>query len=91
MYWQDIILTIGSWIFAIVLIPSIRSKIDKPALTSSLLTALLCPIYIVVYVSLRYWSTSVSMSVLATAWWILAYQKWKLNRSKTSGGDMPRN
>ncbi len=82
MHWQDIILTIGSWIFAIVLIPSIRSKTDKPALSSSLLTAILCTTYIFVYLSLRFWTTSVSMSVLALAWWILAYQKWKQKKEE---------
>ncbi|MEK7583543.1 MAG: hypothetical protein AAB483_04050 [Patescibacteria group bacterium] len=81
MAWQDIILTVGSWIFAIVLIPSIRSK-DKPALTSSLLTALLCTIYIAVYISLHFWTTSISMAVLATMWWILAYQKWRSNKDQ---------
>lgn len=81
MAWQDIILTVGSWIFAIVLVPSIRSKTDKPALSSSLLTATLCTVYIFVYISLRFWTTSVSMSVLAAAWWVLAYQKWRMNKT----------
>ena len=80
MHWQDIVFTIGAWIFAILLIPSIRSQ-DKPALTSSFFTATLLSIYVFVYASLYFWGAMISTAVLALAWWILAYQKWRMNKN----------
>lgn len=87
MHWQDIVFSIGSWIFALALVPSIMSKSDKPALSSSLLTAGLLTCYVPTYASLHLWASALSGSVIALAWWILAYQKWKLNKRNNSGGD----
>ena len=85
MHWQDIVFSIGSWIFAIALVPSILSKTDKPALSSSLLTASLLTLYVPTYASLHLVVSAISGGVIATAWWSLAYQKWKLNKEKNSG------
>jgi len=81
MHWQDIIFSIGSWIFAIALIPSILSK-DKPALSSSLLTASLLTVYVPTYASLGLTVSAISGGSVALAWWILAYQKWQSNKNR---------
>lgn len=81
MPWQDIIFSVGSWVFAIALVPSILSKTDKPALSSSLLTAGLLTVYIPAYASLHLWVSAVSGGVIALAWWILAYQKWRMTKN----------
>lgn len=91
MQWQDILITIGSWIFAIALVPSILNRTSKPALSSSLITASILTIYVVVYASLRFWGSAASTALVAAAWWILAYQKWRLNNKENSGRNTPAN
>ena len=81
MHWQDIVFSIGSWIFAIALVPSILSKTDKPALSSSLLTASLLTLYVPTYASLGLTVSAISGGIIALAWWILAYQKWRSSRN----------
>tara|TARA_Y100000310_G_C20559612_1_gene752358 strand:+ start:752 stop:937 length:186 start_codon:yes stop_codon:yes gene_type:complete len=51
MIWQDIVLTIGAWIFSIALLPSVFGK-DKPALSSSVMTAPVLYLFSYVYLSL---------------------------------------
>ena len=81
MAWQDIVFSIGSWVFALALVPSILSKTDKPALSSSLLTASILTLYVVTYASLEFVTSAISGGAVAIAWWILAYQKWRMNKN----------
>jgi len=81
MQWQDIIFSIGSWIFTIALIPSILGK-DKPAISSSLITGLVLTVYVIAYGSLNFWLSSVSVGSAALAWFILAYQKYRIIKKK---------
>ncbi len=79
MTWQDIILSVGSWIFAIALIPSILSK-DKPALSSSLITGSVLTIFACTYLTLSLWTTAASTVLVAGMWFTLALQKIRLTR-----------
>jgi len=87
MQWQDIVITVGSWIFAIALIPSIRGK-NKPELSSSVMTGSLLTVYIFVFGSLELLGSAISSAVVALCWWILAYQKWRLNKKENSGNNI---
>lgn len=80
MAWQDIVLSIGSWIFAIALIPSVLSK-DKPALSSSLMTGSVLGVYAITYVSLSLWVAAASTVLVAGVWFTLAVQKYRADRS----------
>ncbi len=80
MTWQDIILSVGSWIFTIALIPSVISK-DKPALSSSLTTAIVLTVYAVVYVTISLWTAAASTVLVAVMWYTLAIQKIRLDRA----------
>jgi len=80
MVWQDFVLTSGSIAFIIALAPSVLSK-DKPALTTSLLTGTVLAIYAFVYVTLSLWLTTITVAITSLTWFILAYQKYRMNKS----------
>jgi hypothetical protein len=79
MLWQDLVLTIGSLIFAFALIPSVLSK-DKPALTTSVTTGVVLFIFAFVYVTLSLWFSAVTTAFTGIVWSILAIQKIRANR-----------
>ena len=54
MVWQDIVLSVGAWIFFIALIPSIKSR-DKPAIMTSLPTGIVLVIFALTYATLGLW------------------------------------
>jgi hypothetical protein len=74
MAWQDIVLTIGSLIFAVALIPSLLSK-DKPALTTSITTGCVLLVFAFVYTTLSLWFSAISTTITGLMWLTLAVQK----------------
>ena len=77
MSWQDIILSVGQWIFILALIPSILSKTEKPSLKTSLPTGIILIVYAGVYANLSLWISAVSVFMLALGWLVLAFQKYR--------------
>lgn len=73
--WQDYVISTGQWLFALALIPSIRSKTDKPPMASSLMTAIILSIFAGTFVTLDLTVSAVSSMASALAWWILFFQK----------------
>jgi predicted benzoate:H+ symporter BenE len=76
MVWQDIVIAVCSWAATLALLPSIWGS-DKPALSSSLFTAAIVITFGICYFTLGLLSAAASAWVLAAAWLILAYQKWR--------------
>jgi len=74
MVWQDIVLTAGTWIFIIALIPTLRGG-EKPQFSTSVITGIILVIYAIVYATLELWISVFSTSALALAWFALAAQK----------------
>jgi len=74
MVWQDIVLSIGAWLFIIALIPSIRGK-DKPPMTTSVLTGSVLAVFSLTYATLELWLSVLSTTLLSGAWFVLAAQK----------------
>ena len=72
--WQDIVLSIGSLMFVIALIPSVLGK-DKPALATSFMTGLVLVVFTVTYATLSLKYTTVTTALSAILWLILAVQK----------------
>jgi len=72
--WQDFVLTIGSIIFIIALIPSVLSK-DKPALFTSIITSSVLIVMAIVYFSLSLYFTAVTTFITGILWGVLAFQK----------------
>jgi hypothetical protein len=74
MQWQDWVLAVGSFIFVIALIPSIQSP-DKPALSTSVLTAAVLGIFALTYMTLSLWLAAFTTSMTCVCWTILGIQK----------------
>ena len=81
MQWQDLVFTIGQIIFIISLIPSIISK-DKPALATSVITAIVLFVFAYVDFSLSLYFASVAVAATGVGWTVLAYQKYIIDRRK---------
>jgi hypothetical protein len=72
--WQDWVLSIGSLLFVIALLPSIFGK-DKPALKTCVLTAIVMTAFSITYGSLGLWYTMFTSAIVTIEWYILWYQK----------------
>lgn len=72
---QDLILTAGSLVLMIALIPSILGK-HKPALSTSVSTGIVLVIFAGVYTSLRLWFAAVVTCLSGILWLVLAVQKF---------------
>ena len=79
--WQDFILTGGSIVFIIALIPSVLSK-DKPALSTSLITGLTLFVFGVVYATLALWITAILTWIITALWFTLAIQSLLIKNKK---------
>jgi len=75
MSWQDILLSIGQFVFAVALLPSVFSK-DKPALSTSLTTGIVLAIFAFTYFTLKLWSAATFAVLVGAIWFILAVQKY---------------
>lgn len=76
MQWQDVVMTLGQFIFAFSLIPTIKAK-QKPAWTTCLMSSIVLTIYVPTL-----WSLNLHISVAATVlvaigWWTLFFQSWR--------------
>ena len=74
MLWQDWVLSGGSIVFALALIPSVLSQ-NKPALATSLLTGTILVIFAIVYATLSLWFAAGTPTVTTSLWFVLAVQK----------------
>lgn len=76
MAWQDVILTVGNLIFAVSLIPSIRSK-DKPHVLTSFMTGAVLVVFSITYMTLNLYFAMAVLLGTASMWFFLAWQKYK--------------
>lgn len=81
MHSQEVVFFIGQMIFNISLLPSIFSN-DKPALATSLITAVVIFVYVYTYTTLSLWVTAVSVFTTGALWAVLAYQKYKIDKRR---------
>jgi hypothetical protein len=79
MPWQDWVLAVGSFIFAVALYPSIKSP-DKPALSTSASTAAVLGVFAVTYVTLSLWMAAFTVTLTGIMWTILAVQKYQQDK-----------
>lgn len=74
MTWQDIVLMIGNFCFAIALIPTIRSK-HKPPIATSAMTSIILIIFCIVYLSLGLNLGFIATALTAVCWLVILIQK----------------
>jgi len=78
MVWQDIVIMVACFGFAVALIPSIRGD-NKPAKSSCLLTAMLLSAIAVCFATMRYWLSFTAETTSIAAWLILYHQQRRKN------------
>lgn len=81
MSWRDLILTAGTFVFIVGLLPSVFSN-DKPALATSLVTGTTLLVFTVIYLTLSLWFTALLTAVIAGLWFTLAIQRWRMGRKR---------
>ncbi len=77
--WQDVLLAIVNWTLFVSLIPTVLSKTQKPTLLTSILTAVALAAITFTYATLSLWFAALPVLLTASAWFVLAYQRYKLN------------
>ena len=78
---QDYIIAATQWGFLIALLPTLLHKTHKPAILSSLWTGALLLILSATFLSLSLINGALSSFAVAIVWFILAYQRFRLDRA----------
>ncbi len=78
--WQDTVIAICQFLFVVSLIPSVRGE-NKPALATSLFSAVLVAIITATLFTLKLWLTMISAAMIGLVWSVLAWQKYHLDRA----------
>jgi len=73
MQWQDWVFSVGGFIVLASLVPTPRGP-DKPALTTSLMSAILIAIFGVTMATLSLWLSAVANWLVAMLWSAIALQ-----------------
>ena len=74
MTWQDIVLSVGSFVFVASMFPSLFSR-DKPAILTSVMNGIVLAVYVGTYISIGLNITAIACFILAVLWFVLALQK----------------
>jgi len=77
--WQDVVIGVVQWIFALALVPSIAGP-HKPAFETSMITMILLLVLVGVYVSLGLYAAALCTFLCACGWGTLARQRCKRDR-----------
>ncbi len=80
---QDLILTAGSLMLIVALIPTILGK-AKPEISTSLTTGTVLVVFSGVYSSLDLWFSATTTFITALCWFTIAIQKRRQNISHKS-------
>lgn len=81
--WQDIVIAVIQWALLLALLPSIFHPSHKPALWSSLFTGTMLVILSATFWTLELTNATLASTAVAIAWFILAWQRVKLNKGET--------
>lgn len=73
MSWQDIVFGVGSILFILALIPTIRSG-EKPAPTTSAATATILFFFGIAYMSLDLWFAAATSYLTSLTWAFILYK-----------------
>ena len=79
MIWQDIVMAIGGFGFALALLPSVLYE-DKPAKSTCAMTGVILTSYVVAMATLGLFFSSMATGITATMWWVLLYQQVRASK-----------
>lgn len=74
MIWQDILMMIGGFGFAIALIPTVIGK-NKPAKSTCAITGGILTSYVVAMATLGLYFSAIAVGITAVMWWVLLFQR----------------
>jgi hypothetical protein len=80
MRWQDWALASASIVFIIALVPTLRDRTQKPALSTSVTTGVVLGMTAFVYLTLSLWFATVTTALSSATWLLLAVQRYLLDR-----------
>src|SRR3954465_1588288 len=83
MSWQDWVIGVGQFLFALALVPAIRAS-EKPPLSTCALTAALLMAFCAAYASLGLWLAASSVALFSGMWTALARQSYLRFRARGS-------
>jgi hypothetical protein len=72
--WQDLIFCIGSILFIVGLIPSVRGK-QKPPKSTCVITGLTLLTFAITYATLGLWLSFITTLITSTMWLVLLVQQ----------------
>jgi hypothetical protein len=75
MIWQDVVIGVGQFLFAVALVPSIMNTYDKPAKPTCSMTAAVLLVFSSTYATLSMWAAASSCLICAAGWSVLWFQK----------------
>ncbi len=73
MAWQDIVFTVGQFIFIGALLPAVLSA-QKPPLSTCLITGSVLAIFAGTYASLGFWLSAITAAAVSLLWFVLVVQ-----------------
>ena len=79
---QDYIISISQIVFIVALIPSIKSKLEKPNLYTSIVTSICLFLISYCFYTLSLLFSAVSSAMSGIMWAILAWQRLNLTREE---------
>jgi hypothetical protein len=79
--WQDAVIAVVQWVFAISLLPTIFHPTDKPTFSTAVITAISLFVMASAMATLPHLRLSaVSVALGGIAWTVLAWQRYGINR-----------
>jgi predicted membrane protein len=92
LIWQDVVITSGSVVFALALLPQLRDCYHGACINfySAFLTAFILGIFCITYASLGLWMAAIPITVVV--WGLIGYFSWRnkhgdLNKDTPCIGD----
>jgi hypothetical protein len=82
--WQDYSFMACNALFVMAQIPTLRHRTDKPPMSSSLMTGALLMVITYTFWSLTLHVSAFSAFVLGIVWFVIAYQKWRIDTKTAS-------
>ena len=78
--WQDTAMMLIQFGFGAAMVPTLLHKDHKPSFLSCISTATLGVATVMVFLSLKLWLGAFAATLVSTAWWIITYQRYRINK-----------
>ena len=74
MIWQDAVIAVGQILFAVALVPALRSR-QKPPRSTCVMTGVILLVFSVTFATLGLWWGSSTAAVCGVLWLVLLWQQ----------------